>query len=141
MNAHRLMALSLALLITGACGDGGDDGVEADLLGVGAACAEDAACPTIARESEDGEDFVLVCLSQFKGGYCGLQGCTSHAECPEASACVSMDDGNNYCFRQCLDKPECNENRDADEEANCSSSVTFVEPDTPGKACVPPSGP
>ena len=27
----------------------------------------------------------------------------------------------------------------ADNEANCSSSVEYVEDDTPGKSCVPPS--
>ena len=49
------------------------------------------------------------------------------------------DDGKNYCFRQCADKEECNANRNADVEANCVGSVTFVEASTQGKACEPSS--
>jgi hypothetical protein len=51
-------------------------------------------------------------------------------------------DGMNYCFRNCIDKAECNANRDPANEANCSSNVTFVEPakNQGLKACVPPSG-
>jgi hypothetical protein len=81
------------------------------------------------------------CLTQFKGGYCGLQNCTSHAACPEGSACVVHEDGDRYCFRSCIDKAECNVNRTPDNESNCSSSVTYVDGDKSlGKACVPPSG-
>ena len=54
-------------------------------------------------------------------------------------ACVAHDDGKNYCFRLCSTKEECNANRDAANEANCSSSITFVEGKTSSKACVPPS--
>ena len=120
----------LALLLTAvvACGD---DGTEADRLGVGAQCAATDEC---------NPDLALVCLPQFKGGYCGLQGCQSDADCPAASACIAHSDGANYCFRVCLDKVECNENRDVDNESNCSSSVTFVDPQDGRKACVPPSG-
>jgi hypothetical protein len=112
------------------CADSG-----ADALGVGAACTDDAMCASYAASDSP----VLVCLTAFKGGYCGLQGCVDNTDCPESSACVAMDDAS-YCFRQCLDKAECNENRTEDDAANCSSSVTFVDPETDGKACVPPSG-
>jgi hypothetical protein len=114
----------LALLFAGACGGGADD------LGVGAQCTGNDQCDS---------DTHQVCL-MFKGGYCGLSGCTHDADCPTDSKCVMHTDGMNYCFRTCLDKPECNANRDAANEANCSSSVTFVDQNPGIKACVPPSG-
>ena len=55
------------------------------------------------------------------------------------SACVAHTDGKNYCFLICTDKSQCNVNRAADVEANCSSSVVFVEGKLNVKACVPPS--
>jgi hypothetical protein len=108
----------------------GDDDTEADRLGVGAQCAETADC-------DDTEN--LECLTQFKGGYCGLAGCQHDDDCPEASACILHDDGMNYCFRICADKPECNEHRDLENEANCSSTAEFVDGANGRKACVPPS--
>jgi hypothetical protein len=125
--ACALAAGALAGLLT-ACGD---DDTEADRLGVGAQCTANDQCD---------EDTSQLCLTQFKGGYCGIQGCTKDADCPEASACVAHTDGMNYCFRTCLDKLECNENRDLENESNCSSSVEFVDGMKTLKACVPPSG-
>lgn len=115
-------AFALALLI----GCGGDD--DADDFGIGAECAVNDDCDV---------DMGQSCLG-FKGGYCGLEGCAAHDECPENSACVTHDDGLNYCFRICGDKADCNANRSVENEANCSSSVDFVEP-IAAKACVPPS--
>lgn len=131
----RIATLATALLLCSACG-GDDDGTEADRFGVGAQCtvAEEELC-----DDDLDDDFDLVCLTDFKGGYCGLEGCEANLDCPEGSACVLHDDGQTYCFRICLDKGECNFNRDAENEANCSSSIDFVE-DTGIKACVPPSG-
>ena len=110
------------------CGDEPEN--EADRLGVGAACAVDTDC-------QDTQS----CLLDFKGGYCGIKACKSDADCPEVSACVAHDDGSNYCFRTCTDKPQCNANRAADNESNCSSSVVFTDAETNKsvKACVPPS--
>ncbi len=132
---HRAFAAVrvLCLCLLWSCGD--DEGTEADRLGVGAECTGDDDC---LREGEDGIN--LACLTQFKGGYCGLEDCSSNDECPEASTCVAHEDGNNYCFRTCADKAECNVNRDGDNEANCSSNVDYVDKDTTGKSCVPPSG-
>jgi len=79
-----------------------------------------------------------VCLTQFKGGYCGLEGCLHDTDCPANSACVT-DNGSNYCFRTCSTKTDCNANRDAANEADCTSSITFVDGDSTLKACVPPS--
>src|SRR5947207_15455563 len=79
-----------------------------------------------------------VCLS-FKGGYCGLADCQNDAGCPSGSACVAHTDGRNYCFLICTDKTQCNLHRSVDVEANCSSSVTFVDGTLNAKACVPPS--
>jgi hypothetical protein len=114
------------LLLVSACGD---DSTEADRLGVGAQCTSTDQCDTDTHQQ---------CL-QFKGGYCGIQGCTGDADCPAASACIAHTDGMNYCFRICVEKVDCNANRDLENEANCSSSVTFVDGTMGRKACVPPS--
>jgi hypothetical protein len=79
-----------------------------------------------------------TCLA-FKGGYCGVRDCTGDADCPQGSACVAHDDGVNYCFLICNDKPQCNRYRPVTDEANCSSSVDFVDNTSTIKACVPPS--
>jgi len=121
-----LVILTIHLASTQAgCGGGG---TEAQRRGVGAACSIDLDC-------KEG----LTCLA-FKGGYCGLAECQNDAACPAGSACVAHDDGKNYCFLVCTDKPQCNLFRAVEVEANCSSSVTFVEGKTDVKACVPPSG-
>ena len=133
MRTLVLYAVAMAVLVP-SCGDD-DDGTEADLLGVGAQCSASSEC---LRQGDGGIN--LACLDQFKGGYCGLEDCAGNDDCPEQSVCVAHDDGHNYCFRSCVNKPECNLNRDPDNEANCSSNVEFVEPKTSGKTCVPPSG-
>jgi hypothetical protein len=133
MRTTLVISATLLLLLT-ACGG---DGNEADRVGVGASCTSDGDCPT--RVCGDGGACPpLVCLTQFTGGYCGFAGCVSHDDCPVGSACVIHDDGMNYCFRTCENKPECNVNRGPEEESNCSSSVDWVT-DIAGKACVPPS--
>ncbi|OIP40793.1 MAG: hypothetical protein AUK47_07480 [Deltaproteobacteria bacterium CG2_30_63_29] len=119
--------MSLLTLLFVACDDG--DGNEANRLGVGAACASNANCTEVNQS----------CLLQFKGGYCGVANCVVDADCPQGSACVTHDDGSNYCFLLCTDKAQCNANRPADSESNCSSSVTFAEGAKTSKACVPPS--
>src|SRR5690606_10866467 len=124
-------AVCAMLTLTGtACG-----GDTADDLGVGATCKADSECRNV-----DGQPRQR-CLTQFKGGYCGIEGCTSSTQCPKYSACVRHDDVRNYCFRTCLDKLECNANRAEADEANCSASVEYVDTnkDDVGKACVPPS--
>lgn len=114
-----------------ACGDDDDEGLsEAQRHGVGAACDANDDCYVGERQ--------LTCLP-FKGGYCGLQGCQSNADCPAGSACVTHDDDSNYCFLVCVDKPDCNPTRPAEIESNCSSNVTFVDGKRGSKACVPPS--
>lgn len=122
----NVLALGFVIALA-ACGNG----TEADELGVGAQCTSTDEC---------NPDLAATCLTQFKGGYCGLTGCASDADCPEASACVRHGDGVNYCFRVCADKPECNANRDVDNEANCSGSADFVDGAMGRKACIPPSG-
>lgn len=122
-----IFTLSLSLSLLAGC----DDDSESDRLGVGAQCAANEDCLT---------DIGQVCLMQFKGGYCGIQGCTGDVDCPEDSACIAHDDGSNYCFRLCIDKPDCNRNRDVENESNCSSSVVFTDGANGRKACVPPSG-
>ena len=126
--------LATASGITGCSDDdpngGGVGGSEAHKRGVGADCAKAEDC------TEEGQQ----CLP-FKGGYCGVKDCTADTDCPEGSACVTHDDQLNYCFLTCKDKPGCNIHRDPSQEANCSSSVEFVETDKGHKkACVPPTG-
>lgn len=135
MRAFRIATTALTLFIgvlsQPAC-SGDDDGglTEAQRHGVGAACTADTDC--FVGETQ------LVCLP-FKGGYCGLEGCQVSADCPSGSACVTHDDGNNYCFLLCTDKPQCNYTRSTDQEANCSSKITFADASKDSKACVPPS--
>jgi hypothetical protein len=105
-------------------------GGNADSVGVGAQCTMTSECAT---------DLAETCLP-FKGGYCGVEGCVHDADCPELSACVMHTDGHNYCFRLCIDKTDCNANRDPVNEANCVSNVTFVDGTQGRKACVPPNG-
>lgn len=124
------------MVLVGVCVFGCNGGTDADRVGVGAACGADADCPVVVCDEEPCPE--LVCLRQFAGGYCGLADCTGDADCPFGSSCVAHDDGRDYCFRTCANKPECNLHRGPDVEANCSSSVVFVEPQS-GKACVPPS--
>lgn len=121
----KSLVLGCAIAMAAACG-----GNESDELGVGAQCGTTDDC---------NPDIATTCLTQFKGGYCGVTGCQADADCPESSACVVHTDGMNYCFRICTDKPECNANRDVDNEANCSGSVDFVDPARTSKACIPPS--
>jgi hypothetical protein len=115
----------LAAFVLTACSD------DADSLGVGAQCTATDQCNT---------DQDQVCLTQFKGGYCGLQGCLHDTDCPSDSACIHHDDNINYCFRTCAQKTDCNANRDPINESNCSSTAMFVDPANGRKACSPPSG-
>ena len=110
---------------------------DADAGGIASTCASDDDCPALEADTGDRE---LVCLDQFAGGYCGLQGCSTTTDCPLESSCVTHDDGQNYCFRSCVEKAECNENRESD-EANCSANFDWAAPDDDdgSKACIPPS--
>ena len=94
----------MMMMAAGACSDNADD------LGVGAQCASNDQCSSDPKQQ--------TCLA-FKGGYCGISGCTHDSDCPESSACIAHTDGTNYCFRTCADKPDCNANRDAENESNC----------------------
>lgn len=103
-------------------------------IGVAAECTETAECESADPEIE------LDCLTQFKGGYCGIEGCMGNIDCPDGSVCVtSDDDGKNYCFRVCRDKPDCDLRRSVDNESNCVGSISFVDPRNDRKACEPPS--
>ncbi|HET7543735.1 MAG TPA: hypothetical protein VFK05_27870 [Polyangiaceae bacterium] len=142
MQHNKMWGLGIVLCMFGAglaqgCGSS-DDGTQADKLGVAAECKSNDNC---AKVMIDGVETQLVCLQQFKGGYCAIEDCASALDCPEGSTCVAHDDGNNYCFRICTDKSECNANRTADNAANCSSSFDYADPadDHGHKACIPPS--
>lgn len=115
------------------------DGNDADRVGVAAECNAELACATY--QLADASPTPLTCLTEFSGGYCGIEGCTSSLECPVGSHCVAHTNGINYCFRSCLDKSECNQNRTPENEANCSANFVFATPsdDDGSKACIPPS--
>jgi hypothetical protein len=131
-SADMVSAILLLLILPFGLLTCGDDeaGTEAQRRGVGAECVTDGDC------TEEGQE----CLTQFKGGYCGIQGCEQDADCPQGSACITHDDQNNYCFLICSNKDQCNLLRSEENEANCSSSVDFVEEADGRKVCVPPSG-
>ena len=123
-----LFALTVSTAVT-SCGS------PAQQAGIGRECAVDDDC----NEGDDGDDIDNTCLA-FKGGYCGREDCADDADCPDGSACVTHDDGENYCFLLCRDKPECNGDRSAENESNCSANITFVDAQEENvKACVPPS--
>lgn len=117
------LTISVVMALT-ACGN------PADRAGIGAQCAAEIDCPKVGDEQ-------LKCLTGFKGGYCGLQGCASDADCVAGSACVKVS-GVNFCFRECVDKPECNVNRAPANESNCVGNAEHVGAST-AKVCVPPS--
>lgn len=111
------------LTLTAACNGG------ADAEGVGSQCSAQEDC------ADDQQ-----CLTAFKGGYCGKEDCTADADCPDGSICVNHDDGKNYCFLTCVEKIDCNSNRDVEEESNCVASFDPVEAENKSiKACIPPS--
>lgn len=129
MHTHRAPFVLFALAALGVMTSCGSPAQQA---GIGRECAVDDDCNE--GDSDDNQ-----CLA-FKGGYCGLEGCDGDGDCPGGSACVVHDDGERYCFLLCRDKPECNGGRSGDNEANCSSSITFTDEQDDGvKACVPPS--
>lgn len=105
-------------------------GPAADKLGIGAECTSNDQC-----NKDDNQS----CLTQFKGGYCGSEGCTKSDDCPTGALCVTHE-GKNYCFRSCTDKAECNANRSAANESNCSANITTPDGTKNAKACIPPSG-
>ncbi len=131
-----LLAL-LSLTLVPACGD--DEGTEADQIGVGRECTTTPECPDVSLGDAGIQQ--LQCLTDFKGGYCGLVNCNNSSECPDGSICVLHTDAQTYCFRTCLDKAECNLHRSVDNEANCSSSFDWANAadDDGSKACIPPS--
>ena len=108
------------------CGCGSNES-QANRLGVGADCTVSSDCNTPGQ----------VCLTEFKGGYCGVSACLHDADCPQGSACVT-DNQTNYCFLICAQKTDCNLHRTAADESDCTSSLTFVDGDMNRKVCRPP---
>src|SRR4051812_36172283 len=90
--------LSVLLVVVSICGSCGSTAPPpppvspAIQSGVGAECTTAADCP---NPPDAGR--LLQCLA-FKGGYCGLEGCTGDADCPLGSGCVAHTDGKAYCF-------------------------------------------
>ena len=122
-----IVIMSLGLLLS-ACGD---DNEANDQL-IGGECTALADC-----DDENDDTPELECLTEFSGGYCGREGCTTDSDCPEGSLCADLD-GTYYCFLVCTDKAQCNENRTVDNESNCSSNISPVSGGEE-KLCIPPS--
>ncbi len=131
-NWGKIWGIAFLSMFLFSCGDDNNQ-TEVDRIGIGGEC-------TITDECNQSID-TLTCLTVFKGGYCGKADCQSNFDCPEGSICVNHE-GSNYCFRSCADKLECNSNRTAENESNCSSSFDLAEKSdtTSLKACIPPSG-
>ena len=108
--------LAASLMLATACGPS-----------TGSTCSSTEDCP----ENQ-------ACLTEFKGGYCGIKDCADDADCPDDALCVKHE-GTNYCFLGCQDKTQCNAQRPVEQEANCSSNIERVGAST-AKACVPPAG-
>ena len=137
----KFFCFVLLPVLAAGCGD--DEAAHADRLGIAAECEADEDCAP-----------GLSCVLDFKNGYCGLKGCTADppqdatGPCPEGELCcpagaVCVAHGTpalNYCFRSCLEKPDCNANRSEESAANCVGSIDPVDPGYTGKACEPPSG-
>jgi len=117
----------LFALVLAVCGCGSNQNA-ANQVGIGADCSKTADCTT------SGE----VCLTEFNGGYCGLSGCLHDSDCPQGSACVT-DNQTNYCFLVCATKTDCNLHRAAANEADCTSSLTFIDGTMNRKVCRPPN--
>jgi hypothetical protein len=119
------VVVAIVSVVISGCGSSQSEAIR---RGVGAECSASAAC------TESGQ----VCLTEFKGGYCGVSACIHDADCPQGSACVTGDGQVNYCFLICADKPECNVRRTVDNESNCTASLTFVDGAMSRKVCNPP---
>jgi hypothetical protein len=113
-------------LVLVVCGCGSNQNA-ANQAGIGAQCNMTSDCTT------SGE----VCLTAFSGGYCGLAGCVHDTDCPQGSACVT-DNQTNYCFLICAGKTDCNLHRSLANEADCTSSLPFVDGAMNRKVCRPP---
>jgi hypothetical protein len=118
------------------CGDD-KSGSEAVRRGIGAECTANADC------TEAGQ----ACLTQFKGGMCGIADCATSAECPGGSVCVADPDlARTFCLLVCDIKDDCNVHRTLDNEASCNSTLNEIAVDggTDGgsgpKVCRPPNG-
>ncbi|MCA9709600.1 MAG: hypothetical protein KDK70_27425 [Myxococcales bacterium] len=132
------LLLGATLAVGLGCPHEPEEGNEADHVGVAAQCQVDADCEY--DPDTDGEPFELRCLTNFKGGYCGVVDCASHDDCPDGSACVFDDSGQNYCFRLCESDADCNQQRPSEVAATCSSSVRFAGSQdlSDARACIPP---
>ena len=134
----RILFVFVAALLMASCG--GDDNEAMD-RGVGEACTTTEDCKNEDLNYEDDEVDpleLLECLTEFKGGYCGLKGCKDHSECPEGSKCV-IQGTENYCFLECVEKADCNVYREPENEANCSANAELVDGAKGIKVCIPPS--
>lgn len=120
------MRRTLCALVLVACACGSNQNA-ANQAGIGAQCNATSDCTTAGE----------VCLTEFKGGSCGLSGCLHDGDCPQGSACVT-DGQTNYCFLVCNAKTDCNLHRSLENEADCTSSLPFVDGAMNRKVCRPP---
>jgi len=100
---------------------------------MGAECSNDADC--FQSETVD-----YRCLTQFEGGYCGIENCGSSDDCPRGFGCVELSDRRTYCLELCVARTDCNSNRTEISALENCSGVEHIDDDKAiqGKACVPP---
>ena len=82
--------------------DAGNTGTEPDPVetvssSIGLACTTDADCT----------DVGAFCVTDFPGGYCMIEGCTTTG-CPAGSICdANFSNGASYCLKSCAASSEC----------------------------------
>jgi hypothetical protein len=93
--------------------------------GVGAACSvvEDCAAG-------------LECIPTATGGYCTQRDCSTNADCPQDSFCVTHTDGVNYCLKRCSVASDCSFCRPWQYAGTCSDQVVYAEDGTSGTVCL-----
>ena len=96
--------------------DAGNTGTEPDPVetvssSIGLACTTDADCT----------DVGAFCVTDFPGGYCMIEGCTTTG-CPAGSICdANFSNGASYCLKSCAASSECrvSEGYDCDQYNTC----------------------
>lgn len=83
---------------------------------VGEDCGEDEDC-------EAG----LVCVTDYKGGYCAETGCAADTDCPADSVCVDDGGTDNLCMKTCSAASDCSFCRADGVEAVCDEGVSSVD--------------
>jgi hypothetical protein len=69
----------------------------------------------------------LVCVTDYRGGYCAETGCAADADCPEDSVCVDDGGDENLCMKTCAAASDCSFCRADGVAAVCDEGVSTVD--------------